>query len=67
MQANGYMSRIPSIDRPGLSSSPMQFDGQGLRIRRAAPDIGEHTAEVFREMGLSSDEIDGLRGRGALA
>ena len=49
----------------GLSSSPMQFDGHGLEIRRGAPEIGEHTDEVFREIGVDDAEIDRLHATGA--
>ena len=45
----------------------MQFDGRGLEIRRPAPRIGEHTDEVFRELGLPDAEIARLREKGALA
>jgi crotonobetainyl-CoA:carnitine CoA-transferase CaiB-like acyl-CoA transferase len=45
----------------------MQFDGHGLEIRRAAPNIGEHTDEVFRELGVDDVSIARLRETGALA
>jgi crotonobetainyl-CoA:carnitine CoA-transferase CaiB-like acyl-CoA transferase len=65
--ANGYLAPHPGHERARLASSPMQFDGQGLEVRRAAPAIGEHTDEVFRELGLSDDEIARLRTQGAFA
>jgi formyl-CoA transferase len=61
------MARHPGHPTARLSSSPMQFDGHGLEIRRAAPGIGEHTDEVFREIGVADDEIARLRASGALA
>ena len=67
VHANGYMPKHPGHSRARLSSSPMQFDGQGLDIRRGAPEIGEHTDEVFAELGLSAAEIARLRAAGALA
>jgi crotonobetainyl-CoA:carnitine CoA-transferase CaiB-like acyl-CoA transferase len=45
----------------------MQFDGDGLEVRRAAPAVGEHTDEVFRELGVSDDEIARLREDGVFA
>ncbi len=45
----------------------MQFDGKGLEIRRGAPGIGEHTDEVFREIGVADEEIARLHEAGALA
>jgi crotonobetainyl-CoA:carnitine CoA-transferase CaiB-like acyl-CoA transferase len=67
VHANGYMPRHPDHPRARLSSSPMQFDGQGLEIRQGAPAIGEHTDEVFAELGMTADEIARLRAAGALA
>jgi crotonobetainyl-CoA:carnitine CoA-transferase CaiB-like acyl-CoA transferase len=32
-------------------------------LRRQAPAIGEHTAEVLAEIGLAQNEIDALRQR----
>jgi crotonobetainyl-CoA:carnitine CoA-transferase CaiB-like acyl-CoA transferase len=65
--ANGYLAPHPTHDSARLASSPMQFDGEGLTVRRAAPAVGEHTDEVFRELGLSDEEVARLRADGALA
>ncbi|HUI48197.1 MAG TPA: CoA transferase [Acidimicrobiia bacterium] len=67
VHANGYMARHPDHPRARLSSSPMQFDGRGLEIRRPAPTIGEHTDEVFRELGTDESELRRLRATGAVA
>jgi benzylsuccinate CoA-transferase BbsE subunit len=42
------------------------FDGQRLPIRRGAPRVGEHNAEVYAELGLSAEALVTLRGTGAL-
>ena len=42
----------------------MQFDGHGLEVRQGAPAIGEHTNEVFHELGIDDAEIARLRGAG---
>ena len=65
--ANGYLAPHPTHDKARLASSPMQFDGEGLTVRRAAPAVGEHTDEVFRELGLSDQELERMRQVGALA
>lgn len=65
--ANGYMPDYPGHPTARLSSSPMQFDGQGLEIKRGAPEVGEHTDEVFRELGFDDAEVARLRESGALA
>jgi crotonobetainyl-CoA:carnitine CoA-transferase CaiB-like acyl-CoA transferase len=44
----------------------MQFDGAGLEIHRRAPEVGEHTDEVFGEIGVDPAEIARLRELGAL-
>jgi len=45
----------------------MQFDGHGLEIKRGAPEVGEHTDEVFREIGVDEAELARLHEAGALA
>jgi crotonobetainyl-CoA:carnitine CoA-transferase CaiB-like acyl-CoA transferase len=64
--ANGYLVAVPGQPKARLASSPMQFDHQGLAIRRTAPEIGEHTDEVFREVGMDDDELARLRDKGVL-
>jgi crotonobetainyl-CoA:carnitine CoA-transferase CaiB-like acyl-CoA transferase len=67
VHANGYLVRYPGHPTARLASSPMQFDGHGLTVRLGAPAIGEHTDEVFREVGLDAHEVARLREKGALA
>jgi formyl-CoA transferase len=43
------------------------FDGARPSIRRRAPRIGEHNAEIYGgELGLSAAELTALRGAGAI-
>jgi crotonobetainyl-CoA:carnitine CoA-transferase CaiB-like acyl-CoA transferase len=42
---------------PGV---PMRFEATPGTIRRAPPRLGEHSAEVLREAGLSAEEIEAL-------
>ena len=37
-----------------------------MRPRGAAPDLGQHTAEVLRELGLSDDELRELAADGTV-
>jgi crotonobetainyl-CoA:carnitine CoA-transferase CaiB-like acyl-CoA transferase len=65
--ANGYLAQHPTEARARLATSPMQFDDEMTEIRRGAPGLGEHTAEVLAEAGLSAAEVDALREAGAIA
>jgi formyl-CoA transferase len=47
-------------------SSPIQVHGVAKVPARRAPQIGEHNDQVLKELGFSSDEIDGLRTSGAI-
>jgi crotonobetainyl-CoA:carnitine CoA-transferase CaiB-like acyl-CoA transferase len=65
--ANGYLAQHPTDPRARLATSPMQFDDEMTEVTRAAPKLGEHTDEVFAEIGLTADDIDALRADGAIA
>ena len=54
------LSRLPMHNIiPRLSSTPGQ-------LRRPAPALGEHTAEVLSSLGLDHAEIDGLARDGVI-
>jgi benzylsuccinate CoA-transferase BbsE subunit len=40
--------------------------GAGVAVRRPAPRLGEHTAEVLGELGIGTDEVERLRAEGIL-
>jgi len=42
--------------------NPVSFSAAPFRIRRHAPRLGEHTAEVLAEAGLSPAEIEAVVG-----
>ncbi len=46
---------------------PVKMSATPGRIRRPAPLLGQHTAEVLAEAGLSPEEIDRLRGKPVVA
>ncbi|MCV9961990.1 CoA transferase [Pararhizobium sp. BT-229] len=47
-------------------SSPIQVHGVEKVAARRAPDIGEHTEEILRELGFERSAIDNLRTSGAI-
>jgi len=50
----------PSEGRYRTVRSPLSFSAAPFRIRRHAPRLGEHTAEILAEAGLSAEQIDAL-------
>ena len=48
-------------------SSPIQLHGVTKVPARRAPALGEHNAEVLKQLGFSASEIEGLRASGATA
>ena len=62
VQASGL---VFSLDHPGLGSVPMlrsapRFSRTPSDVRRPAPRLGEHTAEILREAGLTEAEVEAL-------
>jgi crotonobetainyl-CoA:carnitine CoA-transferase CaiB-like acyl-CoA transferase len=58
-----------SVDHPRLGhlpqiAPPFTFSATAASVRRPPPELGEHTAEVLGELGLSDDEVGDLRARG---
>jgi crotonobetainyl-CoA:carnitine CoA-transferase CaiB-like acyl-CoA transferase len=55
----------PTAGEVELVNSPIQIDS-GLRPATAPPLLGEHTAEVLKELGLDDEQIDRLAAAGAI-
>lgn len=49
-----------------LPATPVDFEGTPWSPRSMAPDHGEHTEEVLREIGRNAGEIAALREKGVL-
>jgi crotonobetainyl-CoA:carnitine CoA-transferase CaiB-like acyl-CoA transferase len=66
--ANGYLIDAPRADGRilRLAASPAQFDGDPIVGRSAAPEVGEHTDAVLRELGWDADRIAAARTAGAV-
>lgn len=62
---------IVRMDVPGLgpirvAGLPIKFSGTPGRLERHPPHLGEHTAEILRELGLAQEAIDALAAKGAI-
>ncbi len=67
----GHLQLVIEVDQPGygkvkMLGFPVRPSGGSPKIRRPAPRLGEHTAEVLTELGLSPSEIDQLAARGVI-
>ncbi|HST10877.1 MAG TPA: CoA transferase [Terriglobales bacterium] len=47
-------------------ASPLKVHGVPKVTARRAPDLGEHNEELLKQLGFTSDEIDGLRASGTI-
>ena len=57
----------PVVGACRYSTLPMRFSANPDRVhRRHAPLLGEHNAEVLRELGLSTSELDALEAAGVI-
>jgi crotonobetainyl-CoA:carnitine CoA-transferase CaiB-like acyl-CoA transferase len=56
----------PTVGRYRGLSKPLRFEATPGPAPRAAPALGQHTAEVLRRAGYAEDEIDHLRRLGAI-
>lgn len=66
VEANDYLPQHPEHERARLASGPVQFDMETTVVRRRAPQVGEHTDEVFGELGFTAAEVAALRDSGAI-
>jgi len=56
---DGRQARLPRL--------PIEIGGHDLALRRQAPAIGEHSAEILAELGFARHEIAALATRGIIA
>jgi len=69
LNAHGRMLEIQFADgaRGKIPRLPIEIGEHDFALRRQAPAIGEHTAEILGELGLAPGEIEALRERGIIA
>jgi crotonobetainyl-CoA:carnitine CoA-transferase CaiB-like acyl-CoA transferase len=67
-----HLEAIAEIEQPGYGKArmlayPVRASATPAAIRRPAPLLGQHTAEVLAEIGMTREEIDRLAAAGAIA
>ena len=69
LQARGFWAEVehPEFEQPiRLPGAPYQLSESPWAIRRRAPLLGEHTAEVLSEVGVGASEMARLRRSGVV-
>ena len=61
--ANGYLATVDGVD---VVPAPVVFSATPAAPSADVPGLGQHTDEVLSELGLSADEVAGLRATGAI-
>jgi crotonobetainyl-CoA:carnitine CoA-transferase CaiB-like acyl-CoA transferase len=63
MQANGVFADLDHPARPLRTvTNPIRLEGEAQEQPRPAPAVGEHTAEVLRELGYDDQAISKITG-----
>jgi crotonobetainyl-CoA:carnitine CoA-transferase CaiB-like acyl-CoA transferase len=67
-----HLGLVATVEQPGYGTTrmldfPVRASATPGTIRRPAPGLGEHTAEVLGELGLPPSEIERLAAAGVVA
>jgi formyl-CoA transferase len=67
LRANDIVVPLEGDDKVPLTiNSPINIRGIAKAAATRAPELGEHTDEILRELGFNSDEVEQLRAEGAI-
>ena len=61
-----YQMTLTSGQGAKTPALPMSFDGRRLPKRLDPPKVGEHSAAILKDIGLSPDQIEKLAARGLI-
>ncbi len=60
-------SDVPGVDRPvPLVNVGFKLDGDAPRVDTPPPALGQHSDDIWRELGLGPDELAALRAEGVI-
>jgi len=68
LKARGFFVEIaqPVAGTHKYPGAPLKFERTPWEIRRPAPTLGQHNAEVFGEIGITPARIDELKRIGVI-
>ncbi|HKD43267.1 MAG TPA: CoA transferase [Myxococcaceae bacterium] len=68
LRARGFFQQAPHTKLGAVEQigSPMRLSETPAQMKRAGPLLGEHSGQVLREIGYSSQEIEQLRSAGVI-
>jgi crotonobetainyl-CoA:carnitine CoA-transferase CaiB-like acyl-CoA transferase len=67
VEASGAFVDVPVGDgNARMLATPVDFDGRGPRVERAAPEPGQHTEEIMLELGYEWDAIAAFKASGVI-
>jgi crotonobetainyl-CoA:carnitine CoA-transferase CaiB-like acyl-CoA transferase len=68
LRARGMIERHPhpTVGEVVFHGNPLRFSGAEPRERALAPDLGQHNAEIFAEIGVDAADLERLAGKGVV-